>query len=57
MRVMLAQDDWPGGLGSPNHRAALLKPFPAGRMEHWSVGKAVGSVRNEWPEMVDRVAS
>jgi putative SOS response-associated peptidase YedK len=46
MPVMLAKDDWPRWLGDPEARAALLRPFPAERMERWPVGSAVGNVRN-----------
>ncbi|HEX4080082.1 MAG TPA: SOS response-associated peptidase [Rhizomicrobium sp.] len=59
MPVMLAQDDWPRWLGTSEDRRALLAhaSFPAERMECWPVGKGVGNVRNEGPELVERIAA
>jgi putative SOS response-associated peptidase YedK len=53
-----AKDGHPDGpwLGTPEQRKPLLRPFPAGRMECWEVGKAVGSVRNEGPGLIERLA-
>ena len=45
------------GLGTPEDRAKLLRPFPAERMECWPVGKAVGNVRNQGPELIARAAA
>lgn len=58
MPVILAPDDWPRWLGTPDDRSALLArgSFPAERMECWPVGKAVGNVRNDRPDLVARVA-
>jgi putative SOS response-associated peptidase YedK len=55
MPVILAPDDWPFWLGTPEQRKNLLRPFPAEQMECWPVGKAVGNVRNQGPELIDRV--
>jgi putative SOS response-associated peptidase YedK len=57
MPVMLARDDWPQWLAAPDDRKALLArgSFPAELMECWPVGKAVGNVRNDGPELVERV--
>jgi len=52
MPVILAPEDWPRWLGTPDDRRALLKPVPSERMECWPVGKAVGNVRNEGPSLV-----
>lgn len=57
MPVMLAREDWALWLGTPAQRNALLGPFPAQRMECWQVGKAVGSVRNDQPELIEPVAA
>lgn len=59
MPVMLAQDDWGRWLGTPDQRRAILShaAFPAERMECWAVGKAVGNVRNEGPQLIERVAA
>jgi putative SOS response-associated peptidase YedK len=44
--------DWLGeAVVSPDALKALLRPFPADRMEAWPVGKAVGNVKNDGPEM------
>jgi putative SOS response-associated peptidase YedK len=56
MPVMLAQDDWRRWLATPDDRLALLRSFPAERMECWPVGKSVGSVRNQGPELVGKVS-
>jgi len=55
MPVMLAPDDWAGWLGTPEQRKSLMKPFPADDTEMWRVGKAVGSVKNDGPELIEPV--
>ena len=57
MPVVLAQEDWARWLGASEDRRAVLThaTFPAERMECWPVGKAVGSVRNEGPELIERL--
>lgn len=61
MPVMLAPADWPLWLGetqaTPGRLQQLLKPFPAERMQCWPVGKAVGSVKNDGPDLVEPLAS
>lgn len=52
MPVMLAREDWQHWLGTPDDRRALLKPFTPERMQCWPVGKAVGNVRNQGPELI-----
>ena len=44
---------WNDWLGSLEARAALLKPFPADRMEMWPVDKRVGNVNNDDPGLVE----
>ena len=39
----------------PAKVADLLRPFPADRMEAWPVGSEVGSVENDWPELIEPV--
>ena len=56
MPVILAPDDWPRWLGTPDDRKTLLHSFPAEQMECWPVGKAVGNVRNQGPELIERVS-
>jgi len=59
MPVMLAKDDWATWLGTPEDRIGVLGRaiFPAERMACWPVGKAVGNVRNEGPQLIDRSAA
>ncbi|HEY3776461.1 MAG TPA: SOS response-associated peptidase [Rhizomicrobium sp.] len=57
MPVILAREDWPKWLATPEDRKALLRAFPAERMECWPVAKAAGNVRNEGPELVARIAA
>jgi len=41
---------------APEDLCAMLKPFPPKLMTCWPVSKAVGNVRNDYPELVDRIA-
>ncbi len=36
----------------PDERLALLRPAPAGTLTHYGVGAAVGSVKNDGPELI-----
>lgn len=59
MPVMLGPEDWAlwlgdGGEATPARLEKLLRPFPAEKMECWTVGKAVGNVKNEGPKLVER---
>jgi len=56
MPVMLAPSDFARWLAGPDERSALLRPFPAGQMELWPVGKAVGSPKNIGPELIEPIA-
>src|SRR5215468_6730195 len=40
--------------GTPDQAAAMMKRC-AGELEAWEVGTEVGSVRNNWPELMERV--
>ncbi len=55
MPVILARDDWVRWLDSLEARSGLRRSFPLERMECWPVGKAVGSVRNDQPALVERI--
>jgi putative SOS response-associated peptidase YedK len=46
-------DDWMRG--TPDQAAEMMKPY-AGAIEAWEVGAEVGNVRNNRPELMDRVA-
>jgi putative SOS response-associated peptidase YedK len=39
----------------PDERAQLLRPAPKGTLTHYGVGKSVGSVKNDGPELIDPV--
>ena len=45
-------DDWMRA--TPDQAAALMKPY-AGEIEAWEVGPKVGNVRNNRPELIERV--
>ena len=45
-------DDWMRG--TPDQAAALMKPYP-GAIEAWEVAAAVVNVRNNAPELMERV--
>ncbi len=59
MPVVLARDEvdvWLDVAGSsPEERLLLLRPAPAGTLRHYGVGKAVGSVKNDGPELIEPV--
>jgi hypothetical protein len=40
--------------GTLGQAAALMKPY-AGAIEAWEVGAEVGNVKNNWPELMERV--
>jgi len=40
--------------GTPDRAAALMNPC-AGEIEAWEVGAEVGNVRNNWPDLIERV--
>ena len=45
-------DEWIRG--TPDQAATLLTPYP-GAIEAWEVGTDVGNVRNNRPELMERV--
>ena len=56
MPVILEPDDWPVWLGEEaGDHAALLRPAPAGAVQLWPVSRAVNNVRNNEPDLLDRV--
>jgi putative SOS response-associated peptidase YedK len=58
MPVILAPKDYERWLApaDPAHLPVdLLRPFPTGLMTAWRVGKAVGNVRNNGPELVEPI--
>jgi putative SOS response-associated peptidase YedK len=61
MPVILGFEDWPKWLGEErannDELKALLRPFPAERMAMWPVDRKVGNVKNEGPELIERLAA
>jgi len=57
MPVILAATDTETWLNvsdySPDERAQLLRPAPPGTLAHYGVDTAVGSVRNDGPELIN----
>jgi putative SOS response-associated peptidase YedK len=57
MPVILEESQWPKWLGeaaaSEDELKAMLKPCPAKLIKMWPVGKAVGNVRNNGPELAE----
>jgi len=61
MPAILPPEAWPRWLGEeaagPEDLAALLKPFPAEAMTAWPVHRDVGNVRNDRPDLIERLNS
>jgi putative SOS response-associated peptidase YedK len=55
MPLILGREDWSAWLATPDDRKALLRPFPADLMQTWPVGKAVGNVKNDGPELIQPI--
>jgi len=57
MPVILAQSDIETWLNvsevDPDERLQLLRPAPNGTLAHYGVGKTVGNVRNDGPELIE----
>ena len=43
------------GDSGPEERSHLLPPAPPGTLQHYGVDPAVGSVRNDGPELIEPV--
>lgn len=61
MPVILGPEDWPLWLGEAsadmNAILGLLRPCPSSALALWAVGKAVGSVRNDGPELATAISA
>jgi putative SOS response-associated peptidase YedK len=56
MPIILEPDDWPVWLGEEaGDHAELLRPAAPGTVRLWAVSRAVNNVRNNGPELLDRV--
>jgi putative SOS response-associated peptidase YedK len=55
MPVLLAPQDWAAWLGetaaNDAQLKAMLKPYPGAGMAFWPVGRRVGNVRNDSPDL------
>jgi putative SOS response-associated peptidase YedK len=60
MPVILGEEDWPAWLGEVSVGQAvlraMLRPYRSADLEFWPVGKAVGNVRNNGPELAQPIA-
>ena len=60
MPVILGPEDWEKWLGeepaNDNDLKAMLKPFPSERMSTWPIGKAIGNVKNDTADLIERAA-
>ncbi len=60
MPVILQSEAGRNGSGeeptNDNELKSMLKPFPSERVSVWPVGKAVGNVKNDAPELIERAA-
>ena len=58
MPVVLSRDDVATWLDvneyGPEERLSLLRPAPEGTLSHYGVDRAVGSVKNDGPELTER---
>jgi putative SOS response-associated peptidase YedK len=59
MPVILDRDDEKEWLNpdivEPERLLALLKPYPAGKMEEWQVGEAARNPKNDYPELIESI--
>ncbi|MBA8905479.1 SOS response-associated peptidase [Aminobacter ciceronei] len=53
MPVILAPVDYQRWIGPDADPAELMKPFPAGLMTMWKIGRKVGSPKNDTPDILD----
>jgi putative SOS response-associated peptidase YedK len=54
MPVIIERDDWPVWLGeAQGDLQALMHPLPADRFRVWPVSRAVNSVKNDGPELLE----
>jgi putative SOS response-associated peptidase YedK len=58
MPVIIEKADWPVWLGeTEGDPAALLRPAPDGVLRVWQVGRKVGNVRNDGPDLIKPIAA
>jgi putative SOS response-associated peptidase YedK len=53
-----AVDHWlDPSVTAPDEIKPMLQEFPGGEMQSWPVGKAVGNVRNQGPQLIEPIGS
>ncbi len=58
MPVIIERKDWPLWLGEiEGDHGSLLRPAPEDVLRFWQVGKAVGKVKNDGPELLEPATS
>ncbi len=56
MPLVLEREQWPGWLGEgEGNPVEMLRPAPSGTLRMWPVSRAVNSVRNNGPELVEPI--
>ena len=56
MPLVLEEADWPAWMdGDAGEAAALMRPAPTGTLRAWAVSRAVNSVRNQGPALIEPV--
>lgn len=53
MPLILHPDDYQRWLGPEPDPHDLIKPYPSDKMKMWKVGRDVGNVRNNRPDLID----
>jgi putative SOS response-associated peptidase YedK len=57
MPVIIPERDFERWLTADPERPPIhfLRPFDTDKMTAWKVDKAVGNVKNDWPELIDQI--
>jgi putative SOS response-associated peptidase YedK len=56
MPVIIEQADWPLWLGEVDgDPTTLLRPAPEDVLRFWPIDKKVGNVRNDGPDLIERI--
>ena len=54
--MIIEREDWPLWLGEADgDPGSLLRPAPEDVLRIWPVGKAVGKVKNDGPELLEPI--
>jgi putative SOS response-associated peptidase YedK len=55
MPVLLQSEDYQRWISSAEDPHDLLKPFPAGQMAMWKIGRNVGTPKNDSPDIIKEI--